>query len=120
MRNNTGAVAVFLSALVLSLLYCMLFINFPVFSPIFKLEKWKQKAKMGKSLFMDLGCISNLEGTKLGGHKTLRALFSLREKGHFPKIKRVLLCLLQNLGGSGGHMPPAPPGSYVYVFIQFL
>ena len=30
-------------------------------------------------------------------------------------MKRALLCLLQNLGG---HVPPVPPGSYVYENIR--
>ena len=44
----------------------------------------------------DVGSISNLGGTTLGGH------FFLKKKGPFSKIKRALLCLLQNLGG---HVP---------------
>ena len=51
--------------------------------------------------------ISNLGGTTLRGH------FSLREKGHFLKMKKALLCLLQNLGGHTPPVPP-PPGYYVY------
>ena len=34
-----------------------------------------------------------------GGHDASRALF-LKNKGAFSKIKRTLLCLLQNLGGT--------------------
>ena len=37
--------------------------------------------------------------TSGGGHDTSRALFFLREWGQVLKIKRALLCLLQNLGG---------------------
>ena len=49
------------------------------------------------------------EGTTSRGH------FFLKKKGHFLKIKRALLCLLQNLGG---HVPPVPPGSYLYEFLR--
>ena len=54
----------------------------------------------------DVGSISNLGDTMLRGH------FVLKKKGHFLRIKRALLCLLQNLGGV--RAPSAPPGSYVY------
>ena len=47
----------------------------------------------------EAGSISNLGGTTLQGH------FSLKKKGHFLEIKRALLCLLQNLGG---HVPQCP------------
>ena len=53
----------------------------------------------------DVGSVSNL-----GGHDTSRHFF-LKKKGAFSKIRRAPLCLLQNLGG---HVPPVPPGSYVY------
>ena len=36
-----------------------------------------------------------------------RRHFFLEKKGQFLKMKRALLCLLQNLGG--GHVPPGPP-----------
>ena len=44
------------------------------------------------------------------GHDNSRALFSLRNKGHFLKIKRALLRSLQLLGARA----PSAPGSYVY------
>ena len=44
---------------------------------------------------------------KLGG-KTLRGHFSLRKRGHFLKINRALLCLLQNLIGYVPQCPPIP------------
>ena len=58
-----------------------------------------------RNVARDVGRISNLGGTTLRGH------FFLKKKGAFLKIKRALLCLLENLGG---HVPPVPPGSYVY------
>ena len=48
----------------------------------------------------DVGSISNLEGT------TSQGQFFLKKMGAFSKIKRALLCLLQNLAG---HMPPNAP-----------
>ena len=46
-----------------------------------------------------------------GGHDTPRALFSLRERGHFLKTKRhIVYCKI--LGGTC----PSAPGSYVYEF----
>ena len=50
---------------------------------------------------------------KLGGAQHFKSTFSLRKRGHFLKIRRALLCLLQNLGGV---CAPVPPGSYVYGF----
>ena len=47
---------------------------------------------------------------KREGSTTLRGHFLLRRKGNFLKIKRALLCLLQNHGGRA----PSSPGSYVY------
>ena len=44
---------------------------------------------------MDVGSISNS-----GGGTTLRGHFFLKKKGTFFKVKRALLCLLQNLGGA--------------------
>ena len=41
---------------------------------------------------------------KLGGHDTSRALFP-QEKGAFFKVKRALLCLLLNLGGTCPQCP---------------
>ena len=52
----------------------------------------------------DVRSISNLGGT------TLRGNFFLRKKGHFLKIKRALLCLLQNLEATC----PQYPSSYIY------
>ena len=49
-------------------------------------QNWKGK-------FRDVGSISNLGGTALRGH------FFLKETGHFLRIKRALLCSLQNLEG---------------------
>ena len=46
--------------------------------------------------------ISNLGGTPLRGH------FFLKKKGHFLRIERAFLCLLQNLWK---HLPPVPPSS---------
>ena len=63
---------------------------------------------LGVCIFRDVGSISSWGGTTLRGH------FSLRKKGHYLKIKRAHLRLLQNLGG---HVPPVPPGSYVYVYL---
>ena len=45
------------------------------------------------------------------GPQHFEGTFSLSKKGHFLKIKRTLVCLLQNLGG---YVLPVPPGSYVY------
>ena len=39
----------------------------------------------------------------------------LRKNGHFLKIKRTLLCLLQNLGGT---CPQCPPGSYMHTIFE--
>ena len=50
----------------------------------------------GRRKHLKLGGARNFEGT----------FFFLRKRGHFQKIKRALLCLLQNLGG---HVPPVPP-----------
>ena len=44
---------------------------------------------------------------------TLRWHFFLRKRGHFLKIERALLCLLQNHGGTC----PQCPGSYRYVLL---
>ena len=46
------------------------------------------------SIGRDVGSISNLGGTTLRGH------FLRKKKGHFLRIKRALVCLLQNLGGT--------------------
>ena len=40
-----------------------------------------------------------------GGARRFEGTFSLRKTGHFLKIERALLCLLQNLGG---HVPQCP------------
>ena len=48
----------------------------------------------------NVGSIADLGGT------TLRRHFFHKKRGHFLKIKRPLLCLLQNLGG---HMPLVHP-----------
>ena len=48
----------------------------------------------------DVGSISRGGGTTLRGH------FFLKKKGAFFKVKRALLCLLQNLGGV--RAPSAP------------
>ena len=40
-----------------------------------------------------------LEASQTRGHDTSKALFSLRKRGHFLRMKRALLCLLQSLGG---------------------
>ena len=48
---------------------------------------------------------------KFGGAQHFERTFYFRKRGHFLKIKKALLCLLQNLLGS---VPPAPPDSYVY------
>ena len=53
----------------------------------------------------DVGSISNLEG-----HHTSRALF-LKKKGALFKNKRGTSLFIAK---SGGHVPPVPPGSYVY------
>ena len=56
---------------------------------------------------MDLGQVQRRrKHLKLGRARRFEGTFSLRKKGHFLKIKRALLCLLQNLGG---HVPPVPP-----------
>ena len=47
------------------------------------------------------------EASKSWGHDTSRALF-LKKKGVFFKNKRVLLCFLQNLGGTYPQVPPVP------------
>ena len=52
------------------------------------------------SVCRDVGSISNLGGRHFEG------TFSVRKMGHFLKIKRALLCLLQSLGE---HVPPVPP-----------
>ena len=41
-----------------------------------------------------------------GGGTTPQGHFFRKQKKAFSKIKRALLCLLQNLGG---HVPPVPP-----------
>ena len=53
------------------------------------------------------------EGFKQGRRKhlrrtTLRGHFLLKKKGAFSKIKRELLCSLQNLGGTYPQCPPVP------------
>ena len=53
----------------------------------------------------DVQSISNLGATTLRGHSFLK------KKGHFLKIDRVLLYLLQSLGGA--RVLSAPSGSYV-------
>ena len=67
--------------------------------------------------FILLSCTLFAQGRrkhlKLGGARHFEGAFFLRKRGHFLKVKRALLCLLQNLGR---HMPPVPPGFYVYVF----
>ena len=59
--------------------------------------------------FRDVGSISNLEG-----HDNSRAFF-LKKKGPLSKNNKGTSLLLQTLGG---HVPPMPPGSYVYVTVQ--
>ena len=54
---------------------------------------------------------------KLGGHDTLKGTFHLENKGAFSTNKRTLRCLLQDLGR---HVPPVPPGSYVYARNQWM
>ena len=52
---------------------------------------------------------------KLGeGARCFEGTFPLRNKGHFLKIKRALLCLSQNLVGSSTCFQCPLPGSYVY------
>ena len=53
----------------------------------------------------DVGSISNLVAQQLKG------TFFHTKKWVFSENKRALLCLLQNIGG---HVPPVPPGSFVY------
>ena len=53
---------------------------------------------------------------KLGGHDAARALFSLR-KGAFSKIKRALLCLLQNLGGTCPQCPLVPTSVLLFALV---
>ena len=55
--------------------------------------------RQGKTGIRDVGSISNL------GARHFEGTSFLKKKGAFLKIKRALLCLLQNLGG---HVPPVP------------
>ena len=54
----------------------------------------------------DVGSISSFFKL-LQSETTLRGHFFPKKKGAFPKIKRALLCLLQNL--AGGTCPQCPP-----------
>ena len=51
---------------------------------------------------------------KLGGARHFEGTFFLRERGHFLKTKRAILCLLQNLGGARAS---SAPGSCIYAWV---
>ena len=53
---------------------------------------------------------------KLGGAPHLEGTFFLRKRGHFLKIKRALLCLLQNLVGTCPQCPPPVPTSMCFKY----
>ena len=53
------------------------------------------------------------EASQTWGARCIKGTFSFRKNGHFLKIKRVFLCLLQSLGGGGARASSAP-GPYVY------
>ena len=59
--------------------------------------------------FLILLCTMKVVGSisHLGGARRFEGAFFVRKRGHFLKIKRALLCLLQNLGG--WHVPPVLP-----------
>ena len=67
-------------------------------------------AKKIRILFRDVGSISHLGGTTLRGH---------RKEGHFLKIKRALLCLLQILEARAPSAP-LPPVPTSMCFFSFL
>ena len=52
---------------------------------------------------------------KLGGAQHFEGTFFLRERGHFLKIERVFFVYCKIFGG---HVPPLPPGSYVYDYAK--
>ena len=72
------------------------------------------KAKLSEiSLFQNQGRRKYLKR----GSTTIQEHLFLKQKGQFLKIKRALLCLLQNLGG---HVPPVPTPLIGHVFIPLL
>ena len=52
------------------------------------------------------------------GDTTLRWHFSLKKEGAFSKNKEGTSLFISK--SSGGHVPPVPPGSYVYALTWFL
>ena len=64
-----------------------------------------KKKRERKIKIRDVGSISNLGGMALRGH------IFLKEKGAFFKIEKGTSLFIAK---SWGHVPPVPPGSYVY------
>ena len=72
--------------------------NFSGFAiiPFFESQS-NSRPRQGRRKHLKLGVARHFEGT-----------FFLRNRRHFLKIKRALLCLLQNLGGTFPQCPPVP------------
>eukprot|EP00112_Aurelia_sp_Birch-Aquarium-sp1_P017464 Seg405.6 transcript_id=Seg405.6/GoldUCD/mRNA.D3Y31 product="hypothetical protein" protein_id=Seg405.6/GoldUCD/D3Y31 len=68
---------------------------------------WKGVGKHWTNMVYNFEGQGRRKHLKLGRARHFKGTFFIKLKGHFLKIKRALLCLLQNLGGT--RAPSAPP-----------